>query len=76
MGRDLLVGSFISLDSLDEVFQVVGFGIGRGLGIFFKISIMDKRNKEVKFVGKRRVIFFDSIEFDDGVIGQFVIEEK
>lgn len=23
----------------------------------------------VKFVGKRRVIFFDSIEFDDGVIG-------
>lgn len=30
---------------------------------------MVKRNKEVKFVGKRRVIFFDSIEFDDGVIG-------
>ena len=76
MGRDSPAGSLTSLDSLDEVPQVAGSGTGRELGTSSKTSIMAKRNKEVKSAGKRRVTFSDSIEFDDGVTGQLVTEEK
>lgn len=76
MGRDSPGGSVTSLDSLDEVPQVAGSGIERELGATSRTGIMAKRSKEVKSAGKRRVTFSDSIEFDDGVTGQLVTEEK
>ena len=72
MGRDSPGGSVTSLDSLDEP-----QGKGPELGVSSSSGIMAKGGKEVtKSAGKRRVTFSDSIEFDDGVTGQLVTDEK
>ena len=76
MGRDSPAGSITSLDSLDEVPQVTGPGKGQESGAFSRSGIMNRGGKETKSAGKRRVTFSDSIEFDDGVTGQLVTEEK
>lgn len=76
MGRDSPGGSITSLDSLDEVPQLTGPGKGQESGAFFKSGIIARGGKETKSGGKRRVTFSDSIEFDDGVTGQLVTDEK
>lgn len=76
MGRDSPGGSVTSLDSLDEVPQVAGPGKEQELGAFSRSGILARGGKEPKSAGKRRVTFADSIEFDDGVTGQLVTEEK
>lgn len=76
MGRDSPAGSVTSLDSLDEVPQMAGPGKGQESGAFSVSGIMSRGGKETKSAGKRRVTFSDSIEFDDGVTGQLVTEEK
>lgn len=71
MGRESPGGSVTSLDSLDEF-------PGRGKeSDQFVNGIMAKGGRDnAKSAGKRRVTFSDSIEFDDGVTGQLVTEEK
>ena len=76
MGRDSPGGSIASLDSLDEVPQLTGTGKGQEPGEFSRSGIIARGGKETKSAGKRRVTFSDSIEFDDGVTGQLVTEEK
>lgn len=76
MGRDSPGGSITSLDSLDEVPQLTGLGKGQESGAFSRSGIIARGVKETKSAGKRRVTFSDSIEFDDGVTGQLVTEEK
>ena len=76
MGRDSPGGSITSLDSLDEVPQLTGLGKGQESGAFSRSGIIARGGKETKSAGKRRVTFSDSIEFDDGVTGQLVTEEK
>ena len=72
MGRESPGGSVTSLDSLDELPAK-----GQDLGTFSRSGIMAKGDRPVpKSAGKRRVTFSDSIEFDDGVTGQLVTEEK
>lgn len=72
MGRDSPGGSITSLDSLDEVPNK-----GQESGSISRAGIISKGSKDAsKFAGKRRVTFSDSIEFDDGVTGQLVTEEK
>ena len=72
MGRESPGGSVTSLDSLDELPAK-----GQELGTFSRAGIMAKGDRDVpKSAGKRRVTFSDSIEFDDGVTGQLVTEEK
>ena len=72
MGRDSPGGSITSLDSLDEVPNK-----GQESGSISRAGIISKGSKNAtKFAGKRRVTFSDSIEFDDGVTGQLVTEEK
>ena len=76
MGRDSPGGSITSLDSLDDVPQLTGLGKGQESGAFSRSGIIARGGKETKSAGKRRVTFSDSIEFDDGVTGQLVTEEK
>ena len=76
MGRDSPGGSITSLDSLDEVPQVMGPGKGQESRAFPRFGIIARGGKETKSAGKRRVTFSDSIKFDDGVTGQLVTEEK
>ena len=76
MGRDSPGGSVTSLDSLDDVPQLTGLGKGQESGAFSRSGIIARGGKETKSAGKRRVTFSDSIEFDDGVTGQLVTEEK
>ena len=76
MGRDSPGGSITSLDSLDDVPQLTGLGKGQESGAFSRSGIITRGVKEAKSAGKRRVTFSDSIEFDDGVTGQLVTEEK
>ena len=76
MDRDSPGGSITSLDSLDEVPQLTGPGKGQESGAFSKSGIIARGGKETKSAGKRRVTFSDSIEFDDGVTGQLITEEK
>lgn len=76
MGRDSPGGSITSLDSLDEIPQAAGPGKGQDSGAFSRSGIIGRGGKETKSAGKRRVTFSDSIEFDDGVTGQLVTEEK
>lgn len=76
MGRDSPAGSVTSLDSLDEIPQVAGPGKGQESGTFSRSGIISRGGKETKSAGKRKVTFSDSIEFDDGVTGQLVTEEK
>lgn len=72
MGRESPGGSVTSLDSLDEV-----PGKGKEVGAFSGSGILTKGGREAaKSAGKRKVTFSDSIEFDDGVTGQLVTEEK
>lgn len=72
MGRESPGGSVTSLDSLDELPAK-----GQDLGTFSRSGIMAKGDRDFpKSAGKRRVTFSDSIEFDDGVTGQLVTEEK
>ena len=76
MGRDSPGGSVTSLDSLDEVPQVAGSGKEKESRASTRTGIMAKGGKETKSAGRRKVTFSDSIEFDDGVTGQLVTEEK
>ena len=72
MGRDSPGGSVTSLDSLDELPSK-----GQDSVAFSRSGIIAKGGRDaIKSAGKRRVTFSDSIEFDDGVTGQLVTEEK
>ena len=76
MGRESPVGSITSLDSLDEVPHEVGPAPEEERDVIESPSILTKGSKRMKSPTRRRVRFSDSIEFDDGVTGQLVTEEK
>ncbi|KAL9969053.1 hypothetical protein ACROYT_G021217 [Oculina patagonica] len=76
MGRDSPAGSVTSLDSLDEIPQATGPGKEQESGAFSRTGIISRGGKGTRSAGKRKVTFSDSIEFDDGVTGQLVTQEK
>ena len=75
MGRDSPAGSLTSLDSLDEVPEAESepkTGVAEDAAKVSGIIAKSARGKSAK----RRVTFSDSIEFDDGVVGQLVTHQK
>ena len=74
MGRNSPAGSLTSLDSLDEVLRNE-VATGSVMTPSTQPGIITK-TKKANSASRRRVKFCDSIEFDDGVVGQLVTHEK
>lgn len=75
MDRSSPAGSLTSLDSLDEL-PKTGAIAARGVTTEPVQAGIITKSKRGNSASRRRVKFCDSIEFDDGVVGQLVTHEK